>query len=344
MNFNKRTIFVVFVILVLAVVGIFSAFIMNKKASNRQVAQKVYKIGILNGFDYVGKNVDGFKAGMAELGYIEGENVLYDVQKADPDVEKYQAILKGFANEKVDLLFAFPTEASLEAKKVTQETGIPLVFVHANYEGMNLINSIKEPGNNLTGVRYPGPDVALKRLEVLLEILPKAKNIVVPYFKGYPNVPPQTEILNKWAPTLGVNIIEMPVSSPEELEKSLNDLLKKGQKIDSIMTLAEPVSGTPSFTDVFGKFADDNNIPVCGTMLLKERGYKYETIFGVDTDTFASGKQAAPLADKVLRGIPAGTIPVESAEVYYEINYKKASEMGIPLSESILKTANKVIR
>jgi|WetSurMetagenome_2_1015567.scaffolds.fasta_scaffold00606_17 putative tryptophan/tyrosine transport system substrate-binding protein len=344
MNSNKKIIFTIIIALVLIVVGASAFIFFGKDFSSKHPTQKVYKVGILNGFDYVGGNTDGFIAGMTELGYIQGKNITYDVQKTSPVITEYQAALKKFADEKVDLMFTYPTEASLEGKKVDQETGIPLVFSHANYEGMNLINSIKEPGNNLTGVRYPGPDVALKRLEVLLEILPNAKTIVIPYLRSYPNVPPQMAILREWAPKLKVNLIEVPVASPEELQDKLNSFLKEGKKIDAIMTLAEVVSATPSYVDVFGKFADDHKIPTGGAILLKKDGFSYETIFGVDADSFSEGKQAATLADKILKGTPAGTIPVESAEMFITINYKKATEIGIALSEGLLSTANKIIR
>jgi putative tryptophan/tyrosine transport system substrate-binding protein len=345
MSMNKKNILVIIAVLVLAAVGVLSfIFLSNKNAPNKTSAQKVYKVGILNGFDYVGKNVDGFKAGMTELGYIEGKNIVYDVQKTNPDPEEYQAALQKFANEKADLMFTFPTEASLEGKKIDKATGIPLIFSHANYEGMNLINSVKEPGNNLTGIRYPGPDVALKRLEILLKILPNAKTILVPYDKTYPNVPPQMDILHEWAPKLGVTIVEAPVDSTEELQTSLEAILKKVKKIDAILTLSEVVSASPVYVNIWGKFAADNKIPTGGALLLKKDGFSYETIFGVDADAFSEGKQAATLADKIFKGTPAGTIPVESAEMFLEINYKLATEMGIPISEGLLSSANLIVR
>jgi putative tryptophan/tyrosine transport system substrate-binding protein len=344
MSTNKKIIFATLAVLILAAVGASALIFRGKSAPSKQPAPKVYKVGILNGFDYVGDSVDGFKAGMAELGYIEGKNITYDVQKANPVLEEYRAALQKFVGEKVDLIYTFPTEASLEGKKIALTTGIPLVFSHANFEGMNLINSIKEPGNNLTGVRYPGPDVALKRLEILLKILPNTKTILIPYDKNYPNVPPQTSILHEWAPKLGVNIIEMPVENTQDLQNQLDALAKTGKKIDAIMTLSEVVSAVPAYADIWGKFADDNKIPVGGALLLKKDGYKYETIFGVDAQGFPGGKQAATLADKVLRGAPAGTIPVESAEMFFKLNYKKATEMGITLSEGLLDTANEIVR
>ncbi|MFA5248359.1 MAG: ABC transporter substrate-binding protein [Patescibacteria group bacterium] len=338
---NKKTLIGI-IIAVIILAGIGGYFLYGEKKTPK--VSKMYKVGILNGFDYIGKNVEGFKAGMTELGYIEGKNIVYDVQKTNPDPVEYQKALQKFADEKVDLMFAFPTEASLEGKKVDQATGIPLVFSHANFEGMNLINSIKEPGNNLTGVRYPGPDVALKRLEIFLKILPNVKTIAIPYLESYPNVPPQMAILYEWAPKLGVSIIEVPVSSPQELQEKLDALLKDSKKIDAIMTLAEVVSATPSFVDVFAKFGEDHKIPVGGTLLSKEDGFNYETFFGVDADAFSEGRQAATLADKIFKGTPAGTIPVESAEMFFRVNYKKATEMGISLSEGLLSTANEIIR
>jgi putative tryptophan/tyrosine transport system substrate-binding protein len=344
MNINKKDISIVSFILVVVIFGVSAFFFMMPSAPVKQAAPKMLKIGILDGFPYIKDNVSGFKDGMAELGYVEGKNVVYDVQETNPDLDKYKAVLRGFADEKVDLMFTFPTEATLEAKKIDQETGIPLVFSHANYEGMNLIDSVKAPGNNLTGVRYPGPDVALKRLEVFLKFLPNIKTVVIPYFAGYPNVPPQMAILNEWGPKLGVTIIEMPVANPQELQDKLDALLKEGKKIDAIMTLAEPVSATPVFVDVFGKFAEDNKIPLGGALLLKKDGFSHETLFGVDADAYSEGKQAATLAAKILNGTSAGTLPVESAEMFFQINYKLATEQGIALSESFLSTANKIIR
>ena len=71
---------------------------------------------------------DSFKAKMTELGYIEGKNIAYDIQKTNFEPDKEQQILKKFVDDKVDLIFTFPTEVSLAAKTATQGTGIPVVF------------------------------------------------------------------------------------------------------------------------------------------------------------------------------------------------------------------------
>ncbi len=131
---------------------------------------KVYHVGILSGLDIFAQTTDGFKEKMTELGYSEGKNIIYDVQQTNIDIAAYQSILKKFVADKVDLIFVFPTEASQEAKAVIQGTDIPVVFANAFTENTGLIKSVQEPGGNITGVRWAGPDMALKRLEIMRKL------------------------------------------------------------------------------------------------------------------------------------------------------------------------------
>ena len=70
----------------------------------------------------------------------------------------------------------------------------------------------------------------------------------------------------------------------------------------------------------------------------------YGSLFGVHIHNFNTGKQTAPLADKIFKGIQAGTIPVVSAEPYFQFNYKVAQELGLNVSEGLLARADEIIR
>src|SRR4030042_3121201 len=157
--------------------------------------EKVYHVGILSGLDYFADTTDGFRAKMTELCYIEGKNIVYDVEKTNIDITSYRNILKKFVDEKVDMIFVFPTEASLEAKAIAQGTGIPVVFANVNIEDTGLVNSVREPGGNISGVRFSGPDLALRRFEILHELVPQAKRVWIPYQRGYPIIANQLEAL-----------------------------------------------------------------------------------------------------------------------------------------------------
>jgi putative ABC transport system substrate-binding protein len=303
---------------------------------------RVYRVGILSGLSFAVDAVDGFKEGMAELGYVEGENIVYDVQSTDFDMAAYRSVLQGFVADEVDLIFVFPTEASLEAKAAIQGTDVPMIFSVANIEDTGLVDNLREPGGNVTGVRYPGPDIALKRFEVMRELAPQATRMWIPYQRGYPIVDSQLEALRPVAEAAGVTLIEFPADDAAEVEAGLQALAASGDMgIDAIMFLAEPLGVTPDAFLVMARFAAEHKMPIGGALMEMEG---YSSLFDVGIDHFLTGKQAAPLADKILRGTPAGTIPVVSSESYLKLNYGLAQEFGLTVPEGLLAQAVEVIR
>jgi putative ABC transport system substrate-binding protein len=303
---------------------------------------KVYRVGVLSGLDFVADITDGFKARMAELGYVEGENIIYDVQTTNFDMAAYKSILQKFVADQVDLILVFPTEASMEAKAATQGTDIPVVFDFALIEGMGLVDSVREPGGNITGVRYPGPDIALKRFEIMRQLVPEAKRMWIPYQRGYPIVDSQLEVLRPAAEAAGVTLIEAPADDAAELQAELQQRAQSADVgMDAILFLAEPLAVTPDAFAVMAQFAYEHKVPIGGALMTAG---DYTAVFGVNVNTFESGKQAAPLVDKILKGTPAGTIPVVSAESYLQIDFGAAQALGVTVPEGLLKQANQVLQ
>ena len=309
---------------------------------NAGSSSKPYRVGILSGLDYFDSSVDGFKNKLTELGYVEGQDIVYDIQKVNVDLAAYQSILQQFIADKVDLIYVFPTEASLEAKAATQGTNIPVVFNFSFIEGTDLVESVQEPGGNITGVRFPATDIAVKRLEILLELAPGAKRIWIPYLQGYPSVSPQLEVLRPVVEELGLTLIEFPVATPGDLQTELDARAASDDLgIDAILLLAEPVAVTPDFFAFIGKFAYEHQVPVGGSPITAG---DYSSIFGLIPDITPTGEQAALLADKIFKGTAAGTIPVVSPENYFSINYKAAQAQGVTVPEVLLQQANEVVR
>ena len=303
---------------------------------------KVYRVGILSGLSFITDIADGFKAEMAELGYVEGENIVYDVQVTEFDMAVYQQTLQKFVDDEVDLIFVFPTEASIEAKAITQGTDVPVLFSFAQIEGMGLVESVREPGGNITGVRYPGPDLALKWFEIMRKLAPETTQMWVPYQRGYPIVGPQLEALYPAAEAAGVTLVEVPADNTAELEAELAARANAAELgPDAILIIAEPLGSTPESFAVIGQFATERGIPFGGGGLSMEDN---EAVFGLAVVPLDAGKQAAPLADKILKGTPAGKIPVVSADSYLQLNYKVAQELGLNMDEGLLSQADEIIR
>lgn len=303
--------------------------------------RKVPRVGILAGLDYAYAVSEGFLEKMTALGYIEGENIIYDMQRTDFNFEEYERILRKFVADRVDLIFCYPTEAALMAKEIAASSQIPIVFSFVNIEGNDLIDSIREPGGNITGVRYPGPDVAARRFEIMRELFPQAKRYWIPYQKGAP-VEFQLEVMYPLAQAAGVELIETPAADAAELAAVLQAWEETGDLgFDAILFLAEPLTVMPDAFAVLKSIAIKHGIPIGGALVVDG---DYGTVFGANVDTFESGREGAVLADKVLKGAKAGAIPVTSSEIYLQINYKMLQQLGVSASEGLLSQADEIIR
>lgn len=322
------------------IIGILSALLLGGCTIFQNQQEKVYKVGIMSGLDFFVATADGFKAKMTELGYVGGENIVYNLRRTNFDPVKEETYLKEFVANDVDLILSIGTEASLMAKDEAKEANIPVIFTNANIEGVSLVDSVKHPGGHVTGVRYPGPDIAVKRFEIMIDMLPSAKRLLIPYQDGYPIVESQMALLHPIAQEKNITLIEIPATDGDDLKTKL-DNLDLTTKIDGILFIPEPLAVSPDSFPLLGEFSSKHNIPMGGALFSME-GYK--TVYGVATNSVSVGEQAAILAHKIFGGIPPGDIPVVSAESYFQLDYNAAQDFGIELDEGLIAMANEVIR
>jgi putative tryptophan/tyrosine transport system substrate-binding protein len=304
--------------------------------------EKVYHVGIISEVDAFTAIADGFKARMTELGYMEGKNIVYDIRIANMDSEQEKQVVNEFIRDKVDLIFSFPTEASIAAKETTRGTNIPVVFANANIEGTNLIESVRHPGGNITGVRFPGADNDVMRLGFLRKFVPKAKRVLIIYDPSYPTTQKVAEALRSAAPTFGITLVENHVTSVKELQDSLKKrsaLVDIG--IDAILIMPEYLNHTPDGFVAIRDFANGHKIPLGGgAPFTVDQG----AIFTFHPNFYETGTLAAALIDKIFKGASAGTIPVATPESHLLINYRVIKELGLPVSDGLLSRAEKIIR
>lgn len=299
--------------------------------------KKVYRVGVLSGLPFFASTTDGFKDGMAEYGYVEGETIVYDVREV-PRVVGNEAVLQEFVDAKVDLIVAFPTEPSIEAKQVTAGTGIPVISSNAVLENTGIVANFQEPGGNVTGVRYPGPEAAVQRLQIMREMVPDIRKVLIPHLKDYPTVSAALPAVLASAEKNGIEVIAAPFTAPDELATYLAE---RGNDIDAILTIAEPISVMPNFQKVLYDFADAHNIPVGGSAISADgRG----SIFMLAPDAYEMGKLAAPLADKIFDGIDPGTIPVVTPNLHLWFSVSAAQDVGITLSPTLLGKAQHILK
>jgi putative ABC transport system substrate-binding protein len=304
---------------------------------------KPYRVGILSGikaFEPVG---EGFIKKMDELGYHEGNNIVYDFQKIHSDMDKLRETAEKFVSDKVDLILAFPTGSAVTAKAAVEGVDIPVVFTWAVTEGNNLVQSIREPGGNITGVCYSAKsEFFIKRLEILMAMVPHAKRILLFHNLSYPASVSTLEALKKVAPSMGVELVVIPISSREDLTAVVNDdSTTKIGGIDAIFPMPEPITVDPEGFEILNKFAAENQIPLGGSA---EFTVTLGALFSYAPRFSEAGALAAPLADKILRGTKPGSLPLVTLEAQLRINLKRAEELGLTVPEGLLKQAVEIIR
>jgi putative ABC transport system substrate-binding protein len=302
---------------------------------------EVYRVGIIGGGTFT-VIIEGFKAEMTELGYVEDQNIVYDWPDAGADLAEAQPIAEKFVNDKVDLIFTSSTPAALAAKAATQGTDIPVVFTYAATEETNLVESVRQPGGNITGVRYPGPEQISKRLEILLELAPEVKRVWIGYDKNNSNNNQALETLRPAASSLGVTLVEVPAATLEEVEADLAARAAADDLgLDAIILMPDGFNHAPDGLAMYSEFAAEHKVPLGGSFpYTVEQG----AVFGNANDLVKVGELAAPLANKILKGTPPGTIPVVTPEQDLWINYKVAQELGLAVPEGLLAMALEVIR
>src|SRR4030042_1841555 len=304
--------------------------------------QKIYHVGIVTDYSPFMIVADSFKASMAELGYIEGENIVYDIQEKHLDPEGQKAAVEKFINDKVDFIFTFPTEASVIAYKLTRGTDIPVVFAYCGVEGNIPIESVRHPGGNMTGVRYPGPDNVVKHVELMLEIKPNTKRIWVTYNPNYPNTVVMLDVLRKAVLSYNAELLEDANQTIEEVEADLKQMEESGKvDIDAILLIPEGLSQSPDVSRLIIEFAIKHNIPVGGGVPFT---LDWGAIFCFLPDETEGGKLAAISAHKIFTGVPAGTIPLVTPENYLYLNYKAIQALGLTVDEGLLSHAKDIIR
>jgi putative tryptophan/tyrosine transport system substrate-binding protein len=150
--------------------------------------------------------IAGFRSGLAETGYVEGQDVLVEYRWADGDYARLPTLTTELVNRPVSVIATTGGVVSARAAKAATST-IPIVFTAGDDPVKHgLVESMNKPGGNATGIVIMAADLGSKRLELLHELVPAAKSIAALINPHNPNVEGQSESLREAAEKLGVRL------------------------------------------------------------------------------------------------------------------------------------------
>jgi len=295
---------------------------------------KIFTIGVINDVSVLSPTFEGFKGGMAELDYIEGNNVRYIYNGVVENSQKIiDSEIKKLMAQDVDMFLTLGNNTSLLAKEALKETEMPILISACNKPiKYGLIESMSYAGGNITGVIVA--DSGPKALEWLLMIVPGAKKIFLPYNPDSKISVISLEGLDKASSQLGIEIVYHEVHSFEETIAAIENL---PEEIDAIFRIPSPILDSRS--SEISQAAIKKKIPLGARLELDDA-----VLMTYAADLYEVGRQTARLADQIRQGIRPADIPVETSDVFLTINLNTAEKIGLSIPDGILAQANKIIR
>ena len=270
-------------------------------------------------------------------GFVEGQNLRIEVQRAGHSPAEDAEAIRRLVASQPDAIIVDTSTLATRTREATRT--IPIVFTGVGDPiGTGLIKDFARPGGNATGVHYSQLEIGAKRLELLRDLLPQARRVMVVRYLGGGELDILPH-LRSTASRLGLEIVEIATSwagfdpPPASSIYGKTDAIYNGERWI--------FSGAEYVVDQIIRFASEQRIPsLFWEAEAAERGATLA--YGVNL-TRELGRAADQLA-RVLKGAKAGELPVDTSTEYeLVVNKKAAAALGITIPASILTRANRVI-
>jgi putative tryptophan/tyrosine transport system substrate-binding protein len=304
--------------------------------ADAQQPKKIPRVGYVAG-TAENPNVEAFRQGLRDLGYIEGKNILVEYRYLEGNWDRVPSIVNELMQLKVDVFVSsnFPT---IRAAKQATKT-IPIVIVITlDPVATGIIDSLARPGGNITGVTTFMTQLSGKRLELLTELIPRISRVGILWDA------------NSQGPTIHFKEYE---AAGRALKKPLQSLEVRGpnpdlegafqaaakERANALITIANPV--LTRYRRRIADLAIKNRLPsMCETSQYVDAG----CLLSYAADDAESYKRGATFVDRILKGTKPSDLPVEQPTKFeLVVNLKTAKSLGLAIPSKVLMWADTVI-
>ena len=286
------------------------------------------------------RHVEAFRQGLAELGYIEGKNIVIEYRYADERLERLAALAEELIRLNVDVIVADTTSSARVARKITST--VPIVFLSGSDPTQSgLAASLARPGANVTGLTNLAGELRAKRLELLRSVVPKITHFAL--LEGSGGVASRVNIpaaqATAAAQGITLQVIEVDSQNPD-FDHAFQTIVK--EKIGGVIV------GTGSILDLalqrkkiltlVGKTRRPSIY--ASITYMEEGGLMYYGANGPDL-----ARRGATIVVKVLKGAKPADLPIERPTKFdLIINLKAAKQIGVTIPQNLLARADRVIK
>jgi ABC-type uncharacterized transport system substrate-binding protein len=308
-------------------------------AARAQQPFKVAQVSILGAGSASGfaNQVEGFRLGLRDLGYIEGTNLAISQRWAEGHYERLPDLAAELLRSNVDVIFAAGSPVTVLAAKTATAT-IPIVFaIGTDPVKAGLVASDNLPGGNVTGISFLTGDLGAKRLGLIRELTPSVAVAAVFTNPNNPNSDSVTRDAREAALSLGLQLHVLNVGADQDIDTAFAAIVQ--QRIGALLVSADPflVSRRVQITALAARHAVPAIYPVRD--FVTDGG-----LMSYGTNLTDAYRQAGIYTGRILKGEKPANLPVmQSTKFELVINLKTAKALGLSVPNSMQLLADEVI-
>jgi putative ABC transport system substrate-binding protein len=313
------------------------AFSIYGAVAHSQTA-KVVRIGFLgpNSAASTSSRMESLRAGLRDLGYVEGKNLVIESRWADGNYDRLPDLATELVGLKVDLILTSGTPGTRAARSAT--TTIPIIMVTSGDPvAVGLVASLARPGGNITGSSNFAPELSAKRVELIKEAFPATQRVGVIFNPDNSINDRNLSAMEQTSKALKLGLQKFGVRSADDFKNAYSAMAKR--RVDAV---ALPEDDFLSATnDQVVDLVSKQRLPSIGRAEFAEAG----GIIGYAVNFFDLYRRAAVFVDKIVKGANPGDLPVEQPRKFdFIVNLKAAKQIGLTIPPNVLVRADKVIK
>jgi putative ABC transport system substrate-binding protein len=296
------------------------------------------RIGLLHAGDETPSAIiSGFRQGLKELGYSDGQNIHIEHRWAQGRLDLLNDLASELVRLNVDVVVAAVTQPSLAAKAATHTIPVVMIGV-ADPVGVGLITSLARPDANITGTSTQQANMVAKQVELLKEVDPTITRLAVlwnPTNTAFQRL--QLAEAQSAARASAIELTLFEVSTPDQLEPIFSAIRREGTR--ALLILADPFFALRR--DQLASLAiRERLLTVCGSRDFSEGG----CLLSYGPSYFEASRRAASYVHKILRGARPSDLPVEQPTSFHLIiNARTAKALNFTIPPTLLARADEVI-
>src|SRR5262245_48973073 len=277
----------------------------------------------------------GFRQGLKENGFVEGENVTILYRFAENQMDRLPPLAADLIQRQVAVIVT-PQNGARVAKAASAT--IPIVFISSEDPvRLGLVASLPRPGGNLTGVSFLNAELAAKRLELIREVVPSATRVSVLVNPTGPNFETTLRDAQTAARAIGLEMQAINASTSREINAAFATLVR--ERSDAVFVDIDPFFTTRRVQ--FVHLASHHRIPAiyAGRQFVEAGG-----LMSYGSNVTDAWRQVGLYTARILKGAKPVDLPVvQATKVELVINAETARTLGLTVPATLLATADEVI-